>query len=264
MKFSRPALIIFILSLFLFSHADATVLKIVTGEYAPYCGEKLYKGGMTTQIVDAVFKELKKEIHFEFVPWKRALNMVHNNPLSASYPWSKGGKDRDEDLYFSNPIHEFRISYYVRKDSGIKKVDDFTNKKLCRPNGWNNSYYQKTIQQKNMTLETPTTMDSCLKLFEYKRVDILAMDEMIGKHLLKDKLKSGEYIQVAATDIPQRISFHFVMSKKSLFAKEYIENFNKGLKIIKDNGTYQKIISNISFENVSKSNCGTCNRSGSL
>lgn len=254
-----------ILSLISFSSAQAAApFAIITGEYAPYSGEKLYKGGMTTQIVDAVFKEMKKDIHIEFVPWKRALNMVHNNPLSASYPWSKGGKGREDDLHFSDPIHEFRISYYVRKDSGIKKVDDFTNKKLCRPTGWNNSYYQKTIKEKNMTLETPVTFDSCLKLFQYKRVDILGMDSMIGSHILKNELKSGEYIAVAATDIPQEITLHLVMSKKSLFAKEYMEKFNHGLKIIKENGTYQKIINNSSFENVFRSTCGTCNRLGSL
>lgn len=118
MKSVRPIFVI--LCLFLFSNAEATVFKIITGEYAPYSGEKLHKGGMTTQIVDAVFKELKKDIHFEFVPWKRALIMVHNNPFSASYPWSKGGEGREDDLYFSESIHEFRISYYVRKDSGIK------------------------------------------------------------------------------------------------------------------------------------------------
>lgn len=254
----------FLVSLFFYSQSFAgSTFKIISGEYAPYSGEHLYKGGISTQVVQAVYKEMGKEIKLEFVPWKRAIYMLHNNPLTASYPWSKS-PEREEEFIFSDPIHEFNIRYFVRKDAGLKSVKDFEAKKICRPSGWNNSYYEKTIKDKKMTLESPTNIESCLSMLRKGRVEIIGLDEVVGNSLLREDLKSGSVVSLEATDIPQKISFHFIMSKKSLFAKNTIESFNAGLRSIKTNGTYQRILQGITAENETKSTCGTCNRLGSL
>lgn len=250
--------------LFLSQSVLAEPIKIISGEYAPYSGEALFGRGISTQIVEAVYKEINKDIKIDFVPWKRAMYLLQNSSATGSYPWSKS-QEREVDFVFSQPIHEFSIRYFVKTNSPIKSLSDFERKRLCRPNGWNNVYYEKTIKEKKMILESPINIESCLKMLVLGRVDMVGLDEVVGAALVKKYYgDKNEITSIPATDIPYKVTFHFIVAKKTPNAQKIVEEFNHGLKVIKNNGTYHKIVQTITKSDSTKSTCEICNRLGLL
>lgn len=236
---------------------QGSILKIASGEYIPYSGEKIPKQGLSTMVVRAVFKELKQDISIEFMPWNRAMRLVKSSAVAGSYPWNLNS-ERLKESYFSEAIHHYRHLVFIKKGQDFKTESSLTGKRLCVPNGWDLSIYESLIKNRKMKLVDPSTIESCFHMLALGSVDIVVMNELVGLEV-QERL-FGKRAPIFGTEkdyFKKVVSLHFIVSKKHPDAKKIISDFNRGLEIIKANGVYDSIISSIS-------NCETCNQVGLL
>ncbi len=242
---------------------SAGPMRIVTGEYAPYCGEKLHGRGMSTQLIEAIYKDIKKDIKIEFMPWKRAMNYLMETSAAASYSWTMN-EERKKDFLYSAPLHEFRVLYFVKKNSGINSLKDFKGKKICQPNGWDISPYEQMIEKNKMILERPISVESCFRMLGLGRVDVIGMSEHVGIDIIHQVF--GEISPIAYFDSGLPVSsLYLIVPKKHPEAQKLIKEFNQGLAKIRRDGMYLKIVDGYMKRRSSiLSSCGTCNRLGSL
>jgi polar amino acid transport system substrate-binding protein len=74
-----------------------------------------------------------------------------------------------------------------------------------------------------------------------ERIDFTLLPELVGRILIQKTYPN----QLSAFSFAQKPessdTFHLMVSKEFANAKELIEEFNKGLIIIKENGTYKNI-----------------------
>lgn len=249
--------IFILISILVSFQIQASPLKLASGEYIPYSGEKIPKQGISTLVVKAIFKELKQDINTEFMPWNRAMMLLKNSAVAGSYPWNLNS-ERLKDNYFSQPIHHYRHLAFTKKGRDFKTESSLTGKTLCVPNGWDLSIYESLIKNRKMQLTTPGTIESCFNMLALERVDIVFMNELVGLAVL-DRL-FGSQSPIVATEkdyFKKVVSLHFIVSRKYPDAKRIISDFNRGLEKIKANGVYDSIISSLS-------NCVTCNLVGLL
>lgn len=237
--------------------AHSSVFKIATGEFIPYVGQHIPNNGISTMIVKAVFKEMKQEYSLEFVPWKRVLLGMENSNYSGSYPWNIN-KERLNKYYFSHSINEYRSFVFFKKGNGFDTKKSLTGKKICIPDGWDQAIYKKIILELKMQIISPVNVESCFNMLALQRVDVIFMNELVGKALV-DKVfgEKSPVVGVEKKYLPIRNNFHFIVSKKYPNGDVFIEKFNKALKKIKTNGVYDSILS-------TKSSYELYNRLGSL
>ena len=112
-------------------------------------------------------------------------------------------------------------------------------------------------QVMKMQIVNPMNVESCFNMLALSRVDVIFMNEMVGQETIV-KLFGSRPVIVGREEsyLKKRENLYFIVSKKYPNAQKIIENFNRGLAIIKKNGIYDSI--------VIKANCETCNRLGSL
>lgn len=249
-------IVVFILTFFTLA-IEASPLKIATGEYAPYSGEHIEHQGISSQVVRAVFREIKQDIILQFMPWKRVMSNIDNETVAGSFPWNMND-ERLHHNYFSRPIHLYRVFAFTKKGQDFNTEDSLRGKIICLPSGWDQAPYLKMIDKLKLQVESPMSIESCFSMLAIKRVDIIFMNELVGKEVER-KIFGRQNLIVASEKsyFQKRINLYYMISKEYPNAKKIITSFNLGLEKIKGNGVYESIVE-------ARSTCGICNRLGSL
>lgn len=249
-------IIVLFLSLFCF-YTQAEPLKLATGEYIPYSGENIPNQGISSMVVRAVFKEIRQDIHLEFMPWKRVMMASDNGTVAGSFPWNLN-PDRIKKNFFSMPIHQYRIIAFTKKEHDYNTEKSLTGKTVCIPAGWDFAHFSALLKKAMMKVTSPATVESCFGMLALGRVNIIFINELVGK-AVEEKMFGNKSPLIGSRKeyLHGTTNLHFMVSKKSPNGKKLISDFNRGLEKIKANGVYDAILSVIST-------CESCNQLGSL
>lgn len=240
----------------------AAPLKLATGEYIPYAGENIPGQGISTQIVKAVFKEIKIDIVIEFMPWNRVMNSLLNTKVAGSFPWIINS-DRQKSMLYSEAINEFSVLSFTKKGKKINYADK-SKKTLCLPSGWDPTTYNDISKKFNLELVRPINIESCVEMLVKERVDFFLVNEKVGLYAVeklygKNSAIEGKHVSF----LTKKNKLYFIVPKNYPNAKNVIAIFNKGLAKIRKSGIYDKIITNNNVIENSKSTCGFCSLLGS-
>jgi polar amino acid transport system substrate-binding protein len=220
----------------------ASPLKLATGEYLPYTGENLIGGGISTQIVRAVFKEIKEDVEIDFRPWNRVMSNLKSASFSGSFPWNKNAT-RQIDFFYSEAIHNYKITSFVKKGSLIDRTGNLKQMKLCNPSGWDISNMLQFIKDNEMIIESPISLESCFSMLKLDRVDVIITNDLVGTNFIHTRFPKDHLFTTKKLGTFDKMNnLYFIVPKKYPNAQKIIADFNRGLKIIKKNGTYDKIM----------------------
>ena len=160
-----------------------TTYKLVTGnKYQPFSDETLPKGGMITEIVNAVFQEMNKKVDIEFWSWKYGYDATLEGEFAATFPYLKN-EERKKIYYYSTPLYEMLILPFVKKDSPIKfnTLNDLKGLTLCRPEGYYIHDIKSLIDSDSIDLKRPKELEGCFQMLAKGRVDVVPVNEFSGK-----------------------------------------------------------------------------------
>lgn len=224
------------------SHAREP-LVFVTSAYEPYVIEEgsVIKG-IFPDIVKAVFHELNIKTEFRIQPWKRGETTVRIGEAFATFPYLTSDH-RAENFNFSDPVIYFFPKFYYKKEkfpNGFSWVNltDFQQYTIGGVQGY---WYKKSFQKASLNVHYVTTDIQNLHKLMTERIDFTLLPELVGKILIQ-KVYPDQSSAFAFAKKPESTdTFHLMVSKKYPYAKELTEKFNKGLRIIKQNGIYQNI-----------------------
>ena len=91
------------------------VIKITTGEWAPYTIENSKSGGVLQKIVNEALKLENIDVKYEFHSWEKAYSLAKEVTADATIPWFKT-KDREKDfLYSKNAILRTKTVFFHLK-----------------------------------------------------------------------------------------------------------------------------------------------------
>ncbi len=219
-------------------------VKIATGEYAPFTTESLEDKGFFSAIVTAAFKEMGEEVEFTFFPWKRCEIVLKKGEFFAAIPYAKS-EDREKVFDFSDIAHvtEELLYYYEPKNDlssfNYTKYSDLKPYKIAGMLGY---YYVDPMKKAGLKVDSTPNEILAFKKLIGGRVDIVPIDQIAGMALIKENF-SKESHNIKTIKNPFSTSYSFLMiSRKYPDAKALTEKFNKGLKIIKENGIYNEIL----------------------
>lgn len=218
-------LIIFNLSSF------AKKVNIATLEWPPYISSKLKGNGSVARIVTKAFEAVGYEVHFEFLPWARALSYIKSGRVDAIAPLYMA-KDREIFLNYSNSFQDSSLVLFKRvsHDIQIEKMEDLLNYEIGLVKGYKNIKYidSNTSLKKSFSLNDFLNLKKLLK----SRVDLISIDREVARYLIsrnKEKFKNKLMAIDPALDIKR---LFLGVSKKTKLSKTILDDFNRGLKKI--------------------------------
>ena len=247
------ALVILLFVLLSTSAASRTVM-ISSGEYPPWTGAKLPHDGYVNQIIRESFAIVGIETEFVYLPWKRAFEAAQSGTYDATSYWFDNRERRDAML-LSEPVIQNRTVFFQRsEDKPIEwqKLSDLSDYRMSATVGftYTEEFYEAIVQRELQVTMVPNDVQN-IKMLMSRRVDLVATDEMSGFYMAATLSVDPRKLRVLkpAMATPQG---YLMATKSNPASEELIATFNRGLKMIKANGTYKQIIDrvdNTSFYN---------------
>lgn len=217
---------------------------MVTTNWPPFYSEKMQNGGPLTHISTEAFKRVGYKVKVSFVPWKRAVNQVqtgHSDALIGAYK----NEERLKFAYYSESIlGEAKSALVARQGNNIT----FQSMEKLKPyvigilRG--TSVSKKFDSAKSYLGITEHNSESKLiEMLESGRLDLIAGSEQVFfseyKTLYPERTPS-DYLKSIA--ILNTEAMYNIFSKKIKNGESLRDAFDRGFKMIVEDGTYGKIM----------------------
>ena len=237
--------------------ATRAKINLMTGsDYAPFTDKDLPNGGILADVVNAAMTEASPANGFAIhwvEGWDSHLEpLLSNALLDMGFPWIKPDCDSTPDEYrcanflFSDPMFEMLMILFTSKDNPIAFAsdDEVHGKRLCRPSGY--AVHQldrpdrRWLSDDHITLVQPHAVADCFNMLVAGEVDGVVLNEFTGRTALK-QLNLKDKVSLAPRPLAIE-GLHVLVHKTHPQAEAMLAEINAGLRGIKENGVYQKII----------------------
>jgi polar amino acid transport system substrate-binding protein len=229
------------------------VVRLTNGEWAPYLSEHLPYNGVASHIVSQAFAAVDIDVEYDFFPWKRAFLYAKEGQGASGEIWNGSLlwiylPDRTEHFIYSDPVVvDSQILFYL-KDNGLnwQSLDDLKGKVL---GGTAHTAYprlEQGVQRGLFTINRGAGYEDLFKRLFANRIDAIPNVKEVGEFYIRTSLTPTQQSQMASSPtVIEKRTYYLVLSKKIQENKVLMERFNRGLKIIKDNGFYEQAFNNL-------------------
>lgn len=225
------------------------VVKFAIGEWAPYTGQGLEQSGMAAEVVTSACKAAGLEAEFAFFPWKRAEANVEAGTFFATFPYRET-QDRalrfaySETLYKSSNailLHRGNPRTAHFKYSGTADLRELTVGTLAGSDA-----ISGPLRKAGIHVEEVQGVQQNLQKLEGHRIDCVIDDkpvlfQALAKHYPADSGRRNQF-WFAEGGFGPATEYKLLVSKKDPRARELLEKFNAGLRRIKQNGEFERIL----------------------
>lgn len=242
MKNKFKALMLGILSvIFMFgAKVSADTVKIVSDStYAPFefkDSDQVYKG-IDVDIIKKAAEMSGWNYKMTFPGFDAAVNAVQSGQADALMAGTTVTKEREKVFTFSHTYYDTKIVIATRKQDKITKYSQLKGKTVGVKNGTAaQSFLEKHQDKYGYKIKSFDTGDSMYNSLESASVDAVMDDKAVAQYAINQ----GQNLRIEM-DGESIGSFAFAVKKGSKY--EYlIKDFNKALKKMKADGSYDEIM----------------------
>lgn len=223
------------------AHAAET-LKLTTGEFTPFVGEKLPEGGPLAEVVKRAFAESGYQGTLEFLPWKRGYAETKVLRYDVTFPYAKT-PEREGEFLYSELLYAADRRIYTTGGwtANIDELQSLKGKIYCLPLGYSAvKELSPLLEAKEIEVTTPPDLSNCAKMIVVGRADFLIaspdiVESVLERAGLQGKLKPSEKSF-------GKSEYYVIVSKTHPKAKALIAAFNKGITTLRARGEVDKIV----------------------
>ena len=221
-------------------------VKLANGEWKPFTSAELVHYGIFSHITELAFKAVGLETENDFFPWKRSLLVVEKGRYDATMGWALTPL-REKNFYVSAPFYRGEYVFFHLQDTDFnwQNMTDLEGVKIGVTIGSIDAELFTAMHQqgKNIHYETAPRVELNFKKLLKGRISVFVTQKDVGLATLNDHFTASERKRVTFhAKVLRRVDLHGLFSKQNDRGEAYLQAFNKGLKIIKEQGLYQKMI----------------------
>ena len=219
--------------------ADDTIDIVFDNAYAPFefkDSDQVYKG-LDVDIINEVAKRSGWKMNQSFPGFDAAVNAVQSGSADALMAGTTITEARKQVFTFSDPYFDTKIIVATTKANKISSYEDLKGKTLGVKNGTAaQTFLEENKNKYGFSIKTFDTGDLMYNSLAAGSVNAVMDDEAVIQYAIQQG-------QDLSLDIPGEPigSFGFSVKKGSKY--EYlVDDFNKALAEMKEDGTYEKIM----------------------
>jgi polar amino acid transport system substrate-binding protein len=225
--------------------AAPRTLVFATLDAPPYFGENLPDGGFYTELSREAFQRVGYTLEVEFMAWNRALELArqgdYDGMLGMYYT-----EQRTNDFIYTEPIYDDEIVFFSRKGETITytTLRDLTPYTIGVLLG---AAEIENLKQEGLTFIEASGQDINVKNLMAKRIDLVICSRAYLLHVITTQFPEWTE-EIDVVQPPYTIEkLHNVISKNVTDAATIVADFNRGLQMIKDDGTFDRILQKHGF-----------------
>lgn len=228
--------------------ANGEPQQIIAGgikAFPPFSDEDHYKGGMVTDIVKAVFKEMEQPVKVDYMPSNQLKGMAYNGRIGVAFPYPETEQDRLLFRY-SDPLYNTLHVLFARKGTTITDVEKYMKKASKQreykklvvgiPIGFHSNKLVEWMQKEYLVLKPFQSLEGCFNALKNGDIDLVAGPQTAGLVTLQDSYNHnmGDYI-ILDKELETN-TLHLIVSNAHPDGSDIIADFNKALKKLKNMG----------------------------
>ncbi|MEH6347198.1 MAG: transporter substrate-binding domain-containing protein [Bermanella sp.] len=239
-------LVVFVFSWQIASQPLPKELNLVTGDdFKPWTDRSLENGGVITEIVQAVFKNINVETQVGWLPWKRGYQRVvsGSNNTFATFPYSYSNT-RTSDVYYSIPLLISGLTIFVLEDNptpkDYKDQSDLEGLRFCTGLGYAFDDFVALLEAKKVTLLTLSNVENCFLNIKAGRADAVVLNKHVGWGMIHSLYEKDHGFRALKEHKPS--VYHLVVNKSYPNTLDILNEFNKSLVQLQKSGGVDEII----------------------
>lgn len=223
-------------------------ILIVTEDYPPYVISSKDNKGICFDIIIKAFKAVDIEVEFESYPVNRCIWLVDSGYAWATFPYVETEK-RLENFMFTDSIVTFlnlktKLFYYkldkidnVQKINSVNQIKNYTTG-ICM-----NYYYEDFFVKNNVKIDYSKNEKELFNKLVTGKIDFVVSEENVGWYYIeKDYCNiTGHFDTIDIGIEKEPIQYRLMVDKNNADAQWFVDEFNRGLKIIEENGVLEKL-----------------------
>jgi ABC-type amino acid transport substrate-binding protein len=222
------------------SSGEKKVLRVGTdAAYPPFekQGPDGKPVGFDMDIIKAIAEVNGWEIQVEHAGWDPLFEDIESGKRDIGISAITINDKRKQKYDFSDPYFDAYQLIMVPENVNVTKIEDIKNLRVAVQSGTTGAALAEKVMGKgNPKLQGFDDTPSAVEELYAKRVDAVVADNAVLNDFLKTSGKSGYKVVKDPNVVPEQYG---IMVKKG--NKELLEQINKGLKTIKENGKYDEI-----------------------
>ncbi|ABC28769.1 ABC-type amino acid transport/signal transduction systems, periplasmic component/domain [Hahella chejuensis KCTC 2396] len=233
-----------------FSTSTAAV-KLTVGEWPPYASESLPYKGLLPKLVTEAFALEGIEVEYDFMPWARAYEFARKPGWDGAVGWVDNAQRR-RNFWFSDRIIYSSSALFHLKDQDFtwNELKDLAPYRVGVSVGYSygEAFDNAVVNQNLQVIPAVNDRQNLVKLLR-REIDLFPLDAKVGEYLLRRELP--EYQRLFTYDEKPLIQdgLSVMFPKNGPNSRSYVAIFNQGLKRLKRNGDYSRILNNIDVIN---------------
>lgn len=227
------------------SNADKLV-KLATVEWPPFFAESLPQNGYFAAISRQAYQRAGYKMAITWMPWQRAMNegrsgKVYDGVLGAGY-----SKERANHFEYTDPVDIDTYVFFAHKNHEIiyKKTSDLQSYSI---GGMRGDIAVNSLKASGFNIVEAATFEQIIKMLLAKRIDCFIASKRVTQSILNSKFKAQRNNIITLSPSYSEYNYHILISKQIKNHKTIAENFNNGLKEIKEDGTVNLILKDFGF-----------------
>jgi polar amino acid transport system substrate-binding protein len=222
---------------------DKSKIVIAIGEWSPYVSKKLDAYGYAAEIVTKSFKNVGIDIEFEFLPWARSIERAKRADVLGTFPWGLNKDKKDSfDITTTFCFTEEKF-IYLKKNSNMP--NDFTSSddlKNIRVSSIKDYSHIDLMEKYEIEFDVSNNDSQAITKLLGDRFDTYPVNPLIAMAIMQSEHPERiDDIDFLPTPLI-KIEMGLLISKIHPDQQYYIQEFNKGLKILIDSGEYDNIL----------------------
>lgn len=217
------------------------VIRIAISEWEPYTGERIAEHGMLTALTVAAFEKVGYQTEIVLLPWTRCIDMTMSGDMDAVVGASLT-EERLVDFSYSDILWPSQVAFYclTGKATQYDSLDALAPAVIGVYNG--SKLIDELKSVKGITLDPVESVEQNIEKLINGRVDYMIDSKDSVQYILTTKMKS-DFSKVQLLQPPYaQDDLYLAFSKKNPACDRIISDFNKGLQMIKEEGTYDAIV----------------------
>jgi polar amino acid transport system substrate-binding protein len=239
-------LILILIILSFAANAADKVISLASIEFPPYHSKNLMNHGPVTELIIEAYKRVGYRVEIAYFPWARGDHEASKGEKYDGMISIWRNEEREARYFFSDSYMDNEIVFYKRKSnvikySSYKALKQYTVGTVisyANPLGFDS----EKLNVKPVVTDELNIMKLC-----HGRVDLVLIDRLVAEYLISTKPKECQEEVGWMQPALEIKSMHLAISKNAKNGIEKINIFNRGLNLIRTDGTLKSILKKHGF-----------------
>lgn len=248
MLFKR-LLLVLLLVLTVFGNAafadKPTKIRLTNGEWAPYQSQNLPEYGAASALVTAAFNAVGIEVEYGFFPWNRAMIEVERGAWDGTFMWVLT-PERERIYLPSDPLFTLDEVVFFNKNNPIEanEPSDLKGRVMgALDSSAFGRQFAPLVEDGSIYVARVRNNQQLFEMLARERVDFVPELKTSGYDAVLEHLTEEQRNRIGHLEtMTYPWSYHLLISRHIDDGPYFVDAFNRGMEIIRENGEFERII----------------------